>query len=169
MLNDKGERQTTRSREERGLVQTHQIVHWLCQHATFLALLSCRQKAAIGPKCKAPSDCHCWKSMLAPRMTRNLLMYSMIMFAPSHKSYFFPSSSPYKPRHLKSTSEGALAFCYRFLPQTSTLCSKALQHNGQDAVLQRGFVFTGFEATLRLIPAEFLHPDSLRLPGQQGK
>mmetsp|Transcript_326 Transcript_326/g.651 ORF Transcript_326/g.651 Transcript_326/m.651 type:complete len:245 (+) Transcript_326:163-897(+) len=39
-----------------------------------------------------------------------------------------------------------------------------LQHNGQDAVLQRGFVFTGFEAALRLIPAEFLHPDSLRLP-----
>lgn len=110
-----------------------------------------------------------WHCFPADKKLRTDGLHDYVCTQPQILLLFFPSSSPYKPRHLKSTSEGALAFCYRFLPQTSTLCSKALQHNGQDAVLQRGFVFTGFEATLRLIPAEFLHPDSLRLPGQQGK
>ena len=42
--------------------------------------------------------------------------------------------------------------------------TKALQHDGQNAMLQRGFILAGLEAALGLIEAELAFPGAVGLP-----
>lgn len=44
------------------------------------------------------------------------------------------------------------------------MISQALQHDGQNAMLQRGFILAGLEAALRLIEAELPLPGAVGLP-----